>query len=537
VSQKIEPSRSFFIEDLKPYGIEEGIFDEESFKILQKQGLNSFLVREPSSNIRMFKYAGDSIDNKSNFYLAAKIKSPINQDVALIIDGSNSYAAWLNGEKLVEVREKYSNVKQGDRFLNVSLKKGVNILFVKINRGTNEISWDLIAHLTTRTESKRIFSINYSRDFVLNPIVDDSFGIYTGPYTSGQVEVMDLNDSIVASCRFDDQNTNINPFTISGLSDLEEGYYKTLLKLDDYRVEETIYKGDYNKFVELSKEFVDTVKGSAAYLEDLTSAMYLVNYINFPPEDITSPSYIRFENKSKVYWGYSLFCMLQQRDNPTQIMTYNDHKGNTGDFILHIDSALKQKIPLVIVMPHKHNDTLFLTDWYARHFDQIEPDNLLADEYGFALVRAYAHGKNYTAATTKSEIDAVINRLASEYDIDNQNIFIIGDCEAGRRVFVQLTLTPDRFAACAVKAPITLTGGEDGVPINLIPAMKGTPILIKHGAYDTHVSVEHSRRFVAEAKKHQLPIEYIEPKRGHVYVCGDHNRFAFEFFRKIISNQ
>ena len=242
-----DPVKSFFRKDLKRFGIKEGMIDEKGIEKVQRRGAEVLLLDTISPHIRLFDYFDDRTEKKSNFYLVGRIISEKQQDAALIMDGSYSYAAWLNGDKLIEVRGKHNVNKAGDRFINISLKKGENILFVKINRGTNLISWDLICAITSRNESERIFRVNYSGDFVVNPIVNKSFEVYSGPYLTGQVEVIDEKGQIVAASSFKNQNTNDKPFVVSGIDKLEDGFYKTILTVGDEKIQQIIYKGDYSK--------------------------------------------------------------------------------------------------------------------------------------------------------------------------------------------------------------------------------------------------------------------------------------------------
>ena len=109
---------------MKPFGITEGTIDEIAIKKLKEAGVPGFMIKMPSSRVKLFDYVVEDKENKSNMYLVTRIISAKAQDVSFLIDGSNSYAAWLNGEKLIEIRGKYSNVKIGDRFVNVSLREG-----------------------------------------------------------------------------------------------------------------------------------------------------------------------------------------------------------------------------------------------------------------------------------------------------------------------------------------------------------------------------------------------------------------------------
>ena len=107
--------------------------------------IHSFVLSEKSGHFRLFNYVQDKIENKSNFYLCTFLYTDEKRELTILTDGSNSYRIWLNGEILTEVTRKHNTNKVGDRFLNVSLKEGNNLLFVKINRAGNVKSWDFIA--------------------------------------------------------------------------------------------------------------------------------------------------------------------------------------------------------------------------------------------------------------------------------------------------------------------------------------------------------------------------------------------------------
>ncbi|MCL1933292.1 MAG: hypothetical protein FWF53_05740 [Candidatus Azobacteroides sp.] len=531
-----DPKKTFFRKDLKRYGITEGSVNEEAIKKLQKKGIDVFLIDSPSPQIKLFEYVFEKLKKKSNFYLVSRIHSEKARNVTLIIDGSYSYAVWLNGDKLIEVKGKYNTNKAGDRFVNVSLKEGENTLFVKINRGSNVRSWDLICAVAPRGEAERIFRVNYSGDFVVNPIITGSLEVYAGPYMNGKVEIMDGANQMIACGSFDGQNTNDQPFILSSLQKLEEGFYKAILTIGGEKLEETIYKGDYRKFVNNAEASVAEISSDSPYSGDLTAAVQRVAFLNDKPGDPDSSNETRFLNRNRVFWGYALYRMLH-KNALTQLMTYTDENNNLGVFIFHTGSKQRQNIPLVIIVPSALQGNSMIEDWYTSNLDQIETDNALAGQYGFDVAWIYAEGKNYSANKTEKEITAVINRLQSEYAIAGQKIFIMGDCEGGRRALVQLAATPNRYAACVVSSPITLSGGIDGVPVDLLSQMGDIPILITHGTDDNVSPIENSRRFYAEAQKLNMPVKYAEIQGSHVCISKDSHRFVFEFFSRIESGQ
>ena len=215
-------------------------------------------------------------------------------------------------------------------------------------------------------------------------------------------------------------------------------------------------------------------------------------------------------------------------------VSYQDDTGNSQTFIFHKDDKLHKNIPLVIIVPQNISGTVFLNEWYVSNLDQIVQDNMLADQYGCAIAYIYAFGKDYSPEKLDIEIASVISRLSSEYDIDNRAIFLLGACAGGYRSLIQLARTPERYACCALRAPVTLSGRRP--PLELFPSIAKIPIIIEHGANDDHTSVDHSREFVAKAKEYGLFVTYIETSWGNDYVNNDYNRFAFEFFRNFANN-
>ena len=525
VSQK----ESFLINDLFKYGITEGVIDKKALEMLQRNGFNSFLINLSTPHIKLMKYVSDDVKSLSNFYLVSQIYSDVTQDVTLVLDGTHSYSAWLNGEKLIELRGKYNTIKVGDKFVNVTLKQGVNIFFVKINRGTNVYSWDFISYIAPRLEAEKIYLSNYLGDIVVNPIFNDSIEIYAGPYTNGSIELSDINSGqILARDSFSSQNTKV----ISGFQELNDSFYKVSLTVGGERLEEIVYKGDLKALIEQMKERVARMKIDDRYADDFTAAIERVDYVDEMDIDTIFVNSINYVNRNNVFWGYSLQSMLKENAS-IQFMTYKDKDYDVREFIFLKGNSQNKINPLVIIVPYALTEESMIKDTYSGNLNQIEAEIALAKKYGFALVWIYACGKNYSAYKTEKEITAIINRLKIENVIDTQKIYITGTCEGGRRALLQVAASPGRYAAGAFADPITLSGGIDGVPLNLLPQMNKIPILLKHGINDEVSSVEHSRRFFVEAQKYDIPIEYIETDESHTHIYRDYYDFAFEFFSKI----
>jgi len=78
-------------------------------------------------------------------YLKARITSPIAQEAMLAVGSDDGIKAWLNGE-LVHANDVMRGVEQGQDKVKVMLRKGSNVLLLKVNQGGGD--WAASADLT-----------------------------------------------------------------------------------------------------------------------------------------------------------------------------------------------------------------------------------------------------------------------------------------------------------------------------------------------------------------------------------------------------
>ena len=292
-----------------------------------------------------------------------------------------------------------------------------------------------------------------------------------------------------------------------------------------------IYKGDFTELTAHLKDSIARMKHNDRHEADFASAIKRMDFVNELYIEENFVSIANYVNRNRVFWSYSLYGMLHGNAS-VQFMAYRDNDGDVGEFIFYAADRQQKKMPIVLIVPYALGGESMVEDTYSGNLNQIEAEISLAQKHGFAVAWIYAGGKNYAARKTEKEITAVLNRLQSEFDIDSRRIYVAGSCEGGRRALVQLTLSPGRYAACATDSPTTLSGGIDGIPINLLPQMDKVPIILKHGKNDETAPVEHSRRFYAAAKQYGVPVEYIETDDGHIRLYRDYYNFAFDFFSR-----
>lgn len=534
---------TFLNKDLSKYRIDENNFRYEDFKKVRGKDFTPFLISETSAQVKLFNYAGEIVEDKSNFYLCSSIFSPVEMDVVLIVDGSNSYKLWFNQHPVLNVTRKHNTNKVGDRFVNVKLKKGSNLLFAKVNRGNNVKSWEFVLGISSVSKAKEVYRSNYLGDFILDPIVTDSIQIYTGPYTGCKIKILDEENKIVIidSVTADNINGTNSNFTVSGLNTFDNGFYNCRLYFEEDSIGECFYKGDYIDFIDKTDAEIRDLEISDNEKNDLQSGLQRVSFLSGEEVGDSSLSEIRILNKNRVFWAWSLNGSLTNAYAAknlkgiagTSLRTYTPNNSDSiYHFVFHVgkDVLLKPKVPLIIVVPYALQGESMPEDWYLSNLDQIEIDNKMADDYGFAIAWVYMGGKNYTPQVGREDVRSVIDRIKKDYNIDTSQIFVMGDCEGGRKALLLVECDPDLYSGIAVGSPITLSGYDSYAPINFVENLYNVPIVILHGEDDRVSSVENSRQFVAEALAYGYSPKYIETKNSHMSFVKDYRRYAFEFF-------
>jgi poly(3-hydroxybutyrate) depolymerase len=214
---------------------------------------------------------------------------------------------------------------------------------------------------------------------------------------------------------------------------------------------------------------------------------------------------------------------------------------------LHVpEKALSAGKPLPIVVSLPFITTAnepFLESFYLAAFDENERYRILADEYGFAVLRMWGRG-NHLAGTAIASTD-VLEALAAvqrDYPIDADRVYLEGDCEAGRLALLLAERYPDRFAAVATEAPITILRNlpkflepwaEFASPVAAVGNLVNIPVYIRHDEADSP-PIEESAEFVARCQKAGVDATLVRVQGGYHGYWQDpigERRAMFEFFR------
>jgi len=542
------PQTTFFNEDLRKWKIDENIFKESDLFNLMKRKAPCNLISGKSAQVRLFNYAGENIDDKTNYYLCCVINCEAETEATLIADGSNSYNIWFNQELMDNVTGKHNINKTGDRFLNISLKRGRNFLVAKINRAGNIKSWDFNLAISPVHRAKQIFSVNYLSDFIINPLAIDTLRIYTGPYKSADIMVYNNSNELIYKEEFPQIINSEIAISSEEIRLAGEGFYKCNLKLDSITLEEHFYKGDYFKLIDELNSMALSVTANENIINDIDAGFKRLLYLSDQEVNDNSESEIRSLNRNRVFWAKSLYDLVSetlQNNNAdkqagTYIKTYmSPDKDSIFHFVFHANKETLNKtyMPLIIVVPYNLDGESMIYDWYLKNLDQIVIDNKMADEYGFAMAWVYMKGKYYSGSSAQEDVNNVINRIRVDYPVDMTKIFVMGDCEGGRRALLLAGDNPGIFSGMAVTSPLISGSSDFNSPLGVLKNLATTPVIIRHGINDEVSPVDNSRTLVSEAMKYGLCPVYIETNNSHLTFEKDYRRYAFEFFYSIYKQQ
>ncbi|RYG53501.1 hypothetical protein EON80_32650, partial [bacterium] len=208
-----------------------------------------------------------------------------------------------------------------------------------------------------------------------------------------------------------------------------------------------------------------------------------------------------------------------------------------------------RKWPLVVYLHGYTSDVSKLNPWFPP-MEIIEA----ATKRGFMLAIPYGRRNSDFVQWGQDDTLQVKREAIANYSIDTSRVFLTGASMGGYGVYAVALHDPGQWTAAAAICGRTdfylwfdikredqpvwkraLYDADD--PRFLITNARNTRLFVQHGALDLTVPVEHSRRFAADAKALDLPVQYLEqPKGDHWFdfQVGAVGR-AIEWFRGLPS--
>ncbi len=214
--------------------------------------------------------------------------------------------------------------------------------------------------------------------------------------------------------------------------------------------------------------------------------------------------------------------------------SFSEAGGINSEYGLFVPSSLQepQPSPLLVAL-HGHGSGAM----YMMEYNNLTE---LAENYGFIVVTPVGFSErgwfgstpmrgfqvtaeDRTLSTSEvsrlSELDVmnVISQVVSEYSIDEQRIYLIGQSMGGSGAWYLASQYPDLWAAIAPLSPAT---GEDPAILENCPHI---PVLLIAGDKDIEVDIEDTRRWVAKMEELGMHYKYLEISGGTHSASGRQN--------------
>jgi predicted esterase len=225
-------------------------------------------------------------------------------------------------------------------------------------------------------------------------------------------------------------------------------------------------------------------------------------------------------------------------------------KGRTGDFERHyLLQGANEIMPYRVYVPKAYSASkatpLVIAlhglggneDGFFDNYEKLPPQ--LAEQHGFLLASPLGFrrdgfygsgimGTSDVAARRRGEYSEkdvleVLRLMKAAYNVDDSRIYLMGHSMGAIGTWAMGSKFPQTWAAL-----VTFAG--TGRAEELAPGMKAIPQFVVHGDADNTVNVAGSRNMVAELKKLNTNVTYIEvPGGSHTDVVVPNLPKAFEF--------
>lgn len=225
-------------------------------------------------------------------------------------------------------------------------------------------------------------------------------------------------------------------------------------------------------------------------------------------------------------------------------------KGKTGDFERHyLLQGANEIMPYRVYVPKAYSASkatpLVIAlhglggneDGFFDNYEKLPPQ--LAEQHGFLLASPLGFrrdgfygsgimGTSDVAARRRGEYSEkdvleVLRLMKAAYNVDDSRIYLMGHSMGAIGTWAMGSKFPQTWAAL-----VTFAG--TGRAEELAPSMKAIPQFVVHGDADNTVNVSGSRNMVAELKKLNANVTYIEvPGGSHTDVVVPNLPKAFDF--------
>ncbi|MFT3902997.1 MAG: PHB depolymerase family esterase [Niabella sp.] len=455
-------------------------------------------------------------------YAATIIRSSKDQDVILIPAANNGIRLWVNGEqKLLNYVHEFINGYQ--YLVKAHLKKGDNFILVKLLHADGDWRF-FLKSCSIKYAAENSLGRDYSsicENYMLNSEKDNLKLRIKSPATlvtlPPKLEISDVNNNTHLK-----QSLPVNREWEIPITSLPMGPYTVKLETDNETFKQRLFIGDYHTwFNEIIKDLEQfyTDDQTRANIEILEKRFRYVDTV-----DINHDNQYERKLSSLLFETSDIYAQLQNNKEAFAHVPGLHLRGQTlkeheeDSYMIYIPEIYDKKpIPLVVMMPYESGIRPFNISSYVSNIDRIEHMKKLAEKYNFAVLWS-----SFRVYTTPTLIDmfcktvfARVNDVKKDYNIDDNRIFVYGDCAGGGLALFIANKYPSYFAALGVEGPAIPDYDlydENGSLYNsqkekiydfynTVENFKSFPSYIVHSTNDEKSPFEMSKKLTDDVKK------------------------------------
>lgn len=506
------------VDQLKLLGLEEGNLDFKDFINIPIQDSTNENLNEEFQNKLVItgKIPLEIVDNKYKefenlqgmFYAACLIKSKKDFETMLHLGSSTMNRVWLNNE-LISANDYAINAWSYQNYISVNLKKGDNLLLVKVHKP--EKSWELYARLENFTERgfRRHFESRNHR-FIKNSVLNGYSTLELDPIFPPCNGVLTISDN--EGVKLTDSLSKEKTWSCD-LNFLPDGFYQAQLSTGNVRLEQGFYKGNLEDTTRRLFNSIQSIPKPDQINRNINALAYRFNHL-------LKQSWIDWKKIVQIYIELSkTYNLLIDNKNPFQhisgcfIRSYISKIDDSEQFyILHVPSTYNSKTPLpvMLIIPTNGMNLPYLESYRVANYVLINVFQDLAEKYNMIIIEPGSRHFDQVINNTieESEMFHILNDVKADYSLDLSRLYLSTACSGGNDALKLAVKYPDRFAAIGLISP-SLSYSYDGTnpwlqysrPVNFLENISNVPILNIHSEIDRHVPFEVSLIFSRLAKK------------------------------------
>lgn len=550
------------IDHLSPTGISETDFCRNPYDknirisdsfLLEGARKSHFYLSSKESIIDFKTVCSKGVTSKKSYkgsavYHYAQVVSGDNKTVFLLTRSSKGIKVWLNGDSIYKSYEPKGFEMTFSEFIPMKLKKGINYLVIK--RVSHSDEWLFEGVLCDRNKAICEYQKKTTLFLIKNPIATDSLSFLSNMAkdldTTITYYIKDLDGEVKIKGNIL-KNSN-SPIDVSELEKQKSHIFE--FEINSHQFMQPFYIGDPDTALMFFTRKAQKYVGERF---DSTEIGCYLNRLKF----LLSHS----SRKDDWWWKYKVSSLLTELSNICNNLEHGRdmYSGSFGLRFVVYQSALdgriqrylliapdvisaKDSLPLVVVIrPYITNYHHFLSSPQLARYWSLTYAKYLANKYRYYIMmpEARMYLDEPMSPIIESEIFQAVDDVKNRYNIDDERIFLHGNCSAGYRCLTLACHHPDVFAAVGLYAPLyhinPRNDWEDSnAPNKHLNSIKNIPIAIHYDPLDTHSPYSFFKDLISDCKKNDIPLKVTSSDHSglhyNVLLVGEE---TFSFFSKI----